>query len=115
MTCETLPGTVGGVAKSALCQQVVECVRASECTTNMKTEPYTAVDCFCGNNADVDACLAGTVASATGACKEIIATASETQNVPDIAARFTDATFASGAAFQLLQCDSRSCVAECRF
>jgi len=111
-TCEGLTGMIGSQTKGEVCQEVVACVRESKCAAASGT--YNAVDCYCGTGADFDACATGAV-PATGACKDVIAKGAETTVVADIGARFVDPEYSVGAAFQLLQCDSRICPDVCDF
>jgi hypothetical protein len=109
--CRNATGSVNGVPKSQLCQDVVSCVRRTKCTTQA-TGAYVAADCLCGPGADFDMCLASTLPNVTGACKNEISAAAESANLADIGGRFTDDLYAVGLAFQLLSCDSAFCAGD---
>lgn len=122
MTCETLEGEAlagpgAGELKRDLCIKVLNCVRESKCVQKVRVndmDSYLEVACLCGDVSTpdkVDACLASTAPQ--GVCKDVIAAGAETTMTVDVAARFTDPTYATGAAFSLVQCDKRVCAKSC--
>jgi hypothetical protein len=107
MDCDAIAGTIGGVAKSAICHQVIDCVRTSKCASAGDTDSPS--DCLCGVNADVDVCASQTLAVVTGACKDIIATGTETTSLSDMTTRLGDPDYATGLAMRLILCDQKFC------
>jgi hypothetical protein len=107
MDCDNIAGTIGGVAKSAICHQVIDCVRTTKCASAGDTDSPS--DCLCGVNADVDMCASQTIDQVTGACKAIIATGTEATTLADMTTRLGDPDYATGLAMRLILCDQRFC------
>jgi hypothetical protein len=107
MDCDNIAGAIGGVAKSAICHQVIDCVRTSKCASAGDTDSPS--DCLCGVNADVDTCASQTIDQVTGACKTIIATGTEATTLADMTTRLGDPDYATGLAMRLILCDQRFC------
>jgi hypothetical protein len=95
-----------GMARSKLCQDLVNCVHSTGCNAG-KDE-----DCWCGVGADGALCASSTPTTTfqpSGACKAQVMAAAESTTSGVIAANFYDGTLASGAAFFILDdCDKYS-------
>jgi hypothetical protein len=113
MDCNNITGTVNGVAKSALCHQVLDCVRTTKCASASGT--FSPSDCICGTGADVSVCAGQTLDQVTGACKAIIAQGAESTLLTDVSVRLGDPAYATGLAIRLVQCDQRFCATDCPF
>jgi hypothetical protein len=106
MTSATSP--MPNVPKSMLCQEIVQCVQGSHCAR------VAVTDCLCGADADPNVCFNTPIAQLTGPCRDLIAAGSETTLIADIANRFTDPTYAVGAAdAQIETCDQFYCFDQC--
>jgi hypothetical protein len=110
-SCDNASEKVNGVLQSELCHQVLGCIRKSGCAA----ATGNVSDCICGEGIGLTACANQTLEQATGACKDIIATASESTSLSVIATRFADPTCATGLAFQLVQCNQSQCARACGF
>jgi hypothetical protein len=113
--CSTLQGnatagTQAGMAKSALCNAVLECARQTGCAS----PDYTS--CLCGD-LTFESCAptdpAGTVVDLKGKCRDQIIAAAESFAFNDIAEQFQDVSTPLGAASTLLACGEAKCVNEC--
>jgi hypothetical protein len=117
--CENLQGVTPSTApqpnvpKALLCQEIVDCIHSSHCAQN-----FNVTDCLCGTDADPNVCFNGTFAAlpASAACKDLIAAGGESTLMSDLASRFSDPTYAIGAADAVIEtCDYLSCVSECLY
>lgn len=97
-------GPAAGQPRRALCTALVDCARATGCAA------AAIEDCYCGVGVDPLLCLSG---GATGACKAAFEAAAESTDGILVAERFSDPTFASGNAVELLRCDQDLCAAAC--
>ena len=89
----------------AACNQVVACVRKTNCHAN-----GTTLDCYCGT-ADSEECLRP--GGARGACKADIEAAQGTADPGVVQARYDDVKFPGGAALSFMLCDAIVCKADC--
>jgi hypothetical protein len=98
-----------GVSKAQLCRQIVDCMHANHCAQ------IAATDCLCGPDADPNVCFTkATIADVGGACKTLIGAGGESNQMADLANRFTDPTYAIGAADAVIEtCDQFYCFDEC--
>jgi hypothetical protein len=113
--CDALRGNTAaaspmpGVPKAQLCRKILDCVHTTHCA-----KEFNATDCLCGKNADPNVCFAASLAAATGTCKDLMAAGGESASMADLATRFSDPTFAVGAADAVIEtCDYLACAREC--
>jgi hypothetical protein len=100
LTDTALAGPAQGVSKAQLCNETLACVVASHCGTDDLSS------CYCGTAA-TDSCIDD--GAANGPCKTAFERAFEAVMPLDVPVRFSDATFAGGAAMTLMQCASDNC------
>lgn len=99
-------GPAAGTPRNKLCQQMVACVRKTNCATN-PTDPITP--CLCGSASVLDC-----AADPKGPCAAEISAAAESRTFNDIQQRAADTTFAVGTAYTVLSaCDATVCPREC--
>ncbi len=96
-----------GTARSALCEEVLACVRKTGCAPGARG---VGNECYCGKD-DVQKCI--TEATADGPCKEVIEAAAESTSPMTVGQRWGKAEFALGAAFRRVRCAGDRCRAEC--
>jgi hypothetical protein len=115
MRCNQLLGTtaptspIPNASKATLCRQIVDCVHRTHCAKD-----FNLTDCLCGTHADPNVCFSATLAEAAGPCRDLIAAGGESNLMVDLANRFSDPTFAIGAAAAVVEtCDYLACAKEC--
>ena len=111
--CASIGGSWDGRPKSKICRDVVACVRRTRCASESATDSPS--DCFCGRDADIQACTARALDALTGECRDIIAAGAESTNTLEIGTRFGDPSYALGLAMRVIQCDQRYCARECAY
>ena len=108
--CNSLQGVTAGkykpgLPKSALCRQILDCIHRSHCA-----KEFNATDCLCGPNVRSVDCFNGSFEAMGGSCRDLIAAGAESNLVSDLSLRFSDATYAVGAAMMMLEnCDYAEC------
>lgn len=114
--CEALMGNTDGaspkpnVSRVMLCHEILDCFHRTHCAG----PNYSSSDCYCGAGADATACFENGTLKPTGPCKDLIEAGAETTDFSDIAMRFSDATYAVGAALTMFEtCDFLYCDKEC--
>jgi hypothetical protein len=95
-----------GVARSALCTELVDCMHRTRCVDFDEGNPLA---CYCGD-ASEEECEAG---DARGACREEYVRAGETELFATLAIRIDDGQSALYYAVYRMSCDSLACTAEC--
>jgi hypothetical protein len=92
-------GPAMGTARTALYNEVLDCVRDTHCATGL------VIDCYCGT-ASGPQCDAG---NGNGVCRSVIERGLETTNPSDINARLTNLTLGGGLALARVSCDQNNC------
>jgi hypothetical protein len=98
-------GSLATPAKQALCTTLSRCIRRTDCNTASNSI------CWCGTTS-IPQCTSGG-APATGVCKDEEVAAAESTDPAQISQRFTNPTFASGAAHNRFACEKDFCATEC--
>jgi hypothetical protein len=93
-------GPSAGVAKSNLCNEVLDCVRKSNCAQG----GVSLFNCYCGA-ADPTTCLT----APKGACVTQLQAGLETTDFNTIQQRIGDVTFGGGKAMDRVNCDQQVC------
>lgn len=97
---EAIEGPSAGSARNALCLDVLTCVHTTRCDRGAGG----LRDCFCGAGVSELACQG----SATGVCRVAFHAAGESNDNGNVMARMNDATFALGAASDLIrECEEK--------
>lgn len=96
-------GPATGVKRVALHNEVLDCVRDTNCAAN------TPLDCYCGTVSSAQ-CDAG---SGNGLCKIPIERGLETTNPTEISNRLSNVTLGGGLALARVACDLNNCVDQC--
>jgi hypothetical protein len=110
----TSKGPDSGMPKAALCQALLKCVHATNCTQGEENDDEQT--CYCGTTdpAALGQCRTDPSYVATGECKNEIAAALEVTQFPNDVGNWNDACLANGAAFNLYEtCDANCCEAAC--
>jgi hypothetical protein len=100
VTGNAVAGPAIGVAKSTLCNEVLDCVRDSGCAAG----GVSLFNCYCGA-ADPTACLTAPL----GACKTQLQRGLETTDFNTIVHRIGDVTFGGGKAMDRVNCEQQVC------
>lgn len=110
-------GPGAGLARSTLCDELLTCVRNTDCDLAARTVFGTTgpalENCYCGTNGDH--CFDGTL-KPNGSCRAETEAALETTNPNEVAGRFdgSNANYpAFAAVHDLIACDTASCKTEC--
>lgn len=109
--CDSIGGAVAGVRRSELCHRVVNCVHETGCAS----ATGNVSDCLCGEGVALSACASRSLADLTGECKAVMAAGLESTSLAEVATRFSDPVYPTGAAVQLIQCGQSLCSASCGF
>jgi hypothetical protein len=100
-------GPEQGMAKTGLCQAVLDCVHKTKCGVNDDR------DCYCGAGVTLQACMDPTFVP-QGACADVIENAVESIAVNTIFQNYYNICLAAGAAFFVYDnCDSNCCPQQC--
>jgi len=99
-----------GQDRVTLCHQVYKCVMQSGCGIYPVSTP--TLGCFCGDK-DPDACVQAGMAN--GPCRAEILAAMETSEPAEVVNRYTDITWAGGAALQKVLCEVSACLDTCYY
>jgi hypothetical protein len=103
-------GPKAGTAKTTLCQDLLNCLRTSDCNG---PPDYQQDYCYCGAGVSDITCLNAQYVP-TGACEKQILAALETNSFATSIGSFNDFCLANGAAFEILGfCDANCCPEEC--
>ncbi len=93
-------------ARVPLCEALLACIDRTQCRQGASTTP-----CLCGTTSLAQ--CSSEPGAANGACFAEELAAAEAADPAVISARFTNPTFASGAAHSYLGCRAEACAAEC--
>ncbi|MFT3926618.1 MAG: hypothetical protein QM778_29000 [Myxococcales bacterium] len=103
-----------GKPRAEIFKAILDCVHTSGCAAPDNGGNIFVSDCFCGIGVEPTTCFGSTYAAATGPCKQQVAAGAESESITDINNRFTDPTYAIGAADSVIEgCDQFSCVDVC--
>ena len=107
LTCDNATGNASagpasGVAKSALCNETLDCVRDSGCAADGQV---LLKSCYCGT-ASVSNCTAG---QGNGPCKAVLDRSLETTSFTEISNRIGNAAYGGGLAMKRVDCDQGFC------
>jgi cysteine-rich repeat protein len=101
-----LEGGAATVARNLLCLDVIACVRETNCVEGASP---TLSNCYCGYDPENPTC-----ASPSGACKDEIEYAAESDDVGTVGARFAEHPYAiARASFLIDYCDIPYCHDQC--
>lgn len=93
-----------GTAKSALCNEVLDCVRTTGCAVG-----NGIIKCYCGT-ANAQDCQSG---HANGVCKKQLERGLEATTFAQIARHLKDPKFGGGLAMARVDCEQQVCRAQC--
>ena len=94
-----------GQPKAQLCRQILDCIHTSHCAQN-----FNDTDCLCGTDVPSGDCFAGTFDAMKGPCRDLMAAGAETNIPAQLSLRFSDASYAVGAAITVVEnCDYTEC------
>jgi hypothetical protein len=105
-SCDLVPGNASagpatGIPRAQLCNEVLDCVRDSECAAGGNLP----IKCYCGT-ANPTQCSAG---QGNGACKAVLERGLETTDFNTIASRIGNISFGGGKAMDRINCDQTFC------
>jgi len=101
-------GPALGIPKAELCSDIVSCVRSSGCAQEAEGQQLDAEWCYSGIPQAEWA-----PEKMNGKCEEQFLLGAETGDDADVQERWSDVSYALGAAVQLLICESEFCAAPC--
>lgn len=94
-----------------LCDALVTCMRETGCAYDPGATGDTMPDCYCGPGVSTEDCIKGIGVS--GVCQTEWEEAALSTDPMEVAVRFTDGSYASGAAYFLTYCDASLCRDAC--
>ena len=97
-------GPAAGAAKSAMCNEVLDCVRTTGCAVG-----NGIIKCYCGT-ANAQDCQSG---HANGACKKQLERGLEGTTFMQIARHLKDPKFGGGMAMARIDCEQQVCRTQC--